>query len=249
MRLALFAATILGLAACGGEGPLSGGGGVSDLPGGVGGPADADATVPDVTPDGMDPDDVAMVLPDREPRRGGGLLGGLFRGGSGGGGADQVGPDVVMLPGAVGKNCDVGRRQRGTAVARFPENGRAQWTIYDTAPGSTEPRTQYIDGFSDGCLRQVTAALMVFGGADVHETMRYDPGNPVGYSATDTAYETIKGRVCGVRPRAPCPTDRIDRLMKRTAFVTVYPRFGGTGDRVELLLDKGRLVAQADLDG
>lgn len=157
--------------------------------------------------------------------------------------------DALPVPGRVGRNCDVGRRDRGLQVARFPQDGRARWIIYDTAPGSLAPRTHYIGGFADGCMLQVTAALMTFGGADVHEALRYDPSNPAAYSVTDTAYEAIKGRVCGVRPRAPCPSDRIDRLIERTAFVTIYPRFGGTAGRVELLLDEGEMVAQARLGG
>ncbi len=161
---------------------------------------------------------------------------------TGAGSSSVPGTGSVAGPGEVMLNCSGGLR--GTEVARFPTVGRAKWRIIDTAPGSTEPRTQYVTGFGDGCARQVTAALVVFGAPDVHETLRYDPANDARYSATDTAYERIKGRVCRVGARTRCPADRMVRLAARTAFVTIYPRFGGTAAQVELLLDNGALVAQ-----
>ena len=170
-----------------------------------------------------------------------GCGGGLPRLGGGGGGA---GPELTLLPGGVGIACDANRRDLGREVARFPAEGRAAWAIHDTAPDSTAPRLQYITGFSDGCPRAVEAALVVFGAPRVYEALRYDPGTAQPETSVDTAYEAIKRRVCGVAARAFCPPDRIDRLEARTAFVTVYPTFGG-GPGATLLLDSGDLVSVA----
>lgn len=164
---------------------------------------------------------------------------------AGGGAPVTSGTGAALAPGQIGRSCGLGRTAQGTEVARFPAEGRAQWRIHDTAPGSTAPRTQYITGFSDGCPRQVTAALVVFGSPAVHEALRYDAGNTTRYSATDAAYERIKATICGVRPRARCPSDRLVRLESRAAFVTIYPTFGGTGRQVELLLDGGDVLAES----
>ncbi|WOI55511.1 hypothetical protein [Palleronia sp. LCG004] len=149
------------------------------------------------------------------------------------------GDGTLAGPGEVRRVCG---RVRGTEVETAPDTGRTRWRIIDTAPGSTAARPQYITGFDDGCARQVNAALVVFGTPAVHETVRYAAGNGAAYSEIDTAYERIKGRVCGVGARTPCPAGRMDRLTRRAAFVTIYPVFGGPAE-VELLLDQGDLVA------
>ncbi|SER80781.1 hypothetical protein SAMN04490244_10356 [Tranquillimonas rosea] len=159
--------------------------------------------------------------------------------------AADVPADADLPFGQVARACGVRGRNLGTEVSRAPEDGRAQYRLYDTAPGQTGPRTQYITGFDDNCPRRITAALVTFGSADVHETTRYETANTSPYSPTDDAYEDIKARVCGVRAGAACPADRSDRIAREAVFVSAYPRFGASNRRLELLLHGGDLVAEA----
>jgi hypothetical protein len=106
-------------------------------------------------------------------------------------------------------------------------------------------RTQFVSGFRDRCARQFTGALVLFGNPDVHETTRYARTNKRPYNATDEAYEAVKSRICGVRPRVPCPADRYDRLDAAVSFVTVYSKFGATDEWYEILLVDGQLEAAA----
>ncbi|NCO20840.1 MAG: hypothetical protein GW905_02245 [Rhodobacterales bacterium] len=153
---------------------------------------------------------------------------------------------TAVLPfGQVATVCGVAARDLGDPVAQSPRDGRAQWQLYDSAPSSTGPRTQYVTGFRDRCARQITGAMVLFGSADVHETTRYARTNTQPYTSTDDAYETVKSRLCGVRQGVPCPSDRTGRLEKAVSFVTVYPAFGSTGEWYELLLVDGRLEAAA----
>lgn len=145
--------------------------------------------------------------------------------------------------GIVGVACDVPRRQLGKAVDQYPKEGRAVWRLHDTDPKSTGPRTMFITGFKDGCARQITGALALFGSPNLHETHRYGPaqkGEP--YSDPDKAYEKIKSPICGVRRGKPCPEERAGPLNRGTSFVTVYPRFGGYPSRFEILLHKGNMI-------
>ncbi len=132
----------------------------------------------------------------------------------------------------------------GRAVDQFPPEGRARWRIHDTAPGTTEPRAQFVTGFDDGCARQVEAALVVFGAPRVHEALRYGAGARASWSETDTAYERVKARICGVGQGTPCPEGRAAAMEERAAFVTFYDRFEG-GEGRTLLLSDGRIVAQS----
>ena len=157
---------------------------------------------------------------------------------------DDAAPAVSRgspLPfGQIAAACDLDRAQLGGAV----EVGGG-WSIHDTAPGSTSPRTQYITGFSDGCPRQVTGALITFGEPSVHEAARLASGSPTHASRTDAVYNTIRGRACGVRADTRCPQAALDRLDRDVAFVTVYPAFGATGRWLELLLYRGDLAASS----
>lgn len=91
-------------------------------------------------------------------------------------------------------------------VDTYPRDGQAVWTLYDTDPGSTVPHTQLITGFADGCARQVTASLVMFGAAGLHEVHRYsDAMSEEPWSKADKTYETLKARVCGVKKRTSCP--------------------------------------------
>lgn len=148
---------------------------------------------------------------------------------------------VGPLPfGEVLQVCGVKQRDMGTAVAR--SQGSGTYRLFDTSPTSTQPRTQYLTGFKDGCARQFTGSLALFGAPVVHEATRYDRANTTPYSATDAAYEKIKNRICGVSRGQPCPDARSDILERQAAFVTVYPSFGGTNEWLEIFLHKGQLV-------
>ncbi len=155
------------------------------------------------------------------------------------------GPGVLLPFGKVVKACGLSKREMGTEVAR--SQGSGTFRLYDTAPSSTAPRAQFLTGFKDRCARQFTASLALFGSAEVHEATRYNTLNKNPYSSTDDAYERIKTRVCGVRRGAFCPENRIDKLSRDTAFVSVYRTFGGTDAWLELFLHKGELVAHQTL--
>ncbi len=155
------------------------------------------------------------------------------------------GPAADLPFGEVVRVCGLKRRERGTEVDRT--EGGSGFTLYDTDPTSTQPRTQFISGFKDGCARQFTASLALFGSAKVHEATRYNPLNTKPYSETDAAYERVKNRICRVRDGQPCPEARAGRLDSQTAFVSVYRGFGDTGLWLEMFLHKGELVAYQTL--
>ena len=119
----------------------------------------------------------------------------------------------------------------GTAIA-----AEAGYTLRDSAPGSTEPRAHWVTGFQDGCARQFTAALALFGDVTTHETTVSATG---GGDATDRAYEMVKAEVCGVPAGRPCGD--IARLAADTVFVSMFPAFGG--ESAEILLHGGEVVA------
>ncbi len=155
---------------------------------------------------------------------------------------------VASLPfGEVAKVCGMSEREMGTEVARSP--GKTGFTLYDTDPSSITPRPQFLTGFRDGCARQITASLALFGTAQVHETTRYNPLNTTGYSATDAAYEEVKNRVCGVGNGEFCPERRAAKMERNAVFLSVYRDFGGAGQWMELFLHNRRLVAHATLGG
>ena len=149
----------------------------------------------------------------------------------------RAAPGAVLPFGQVATACGVSGQALGTPIA-----AEAGYTLYDTAPGTLAPRTHFVTGFEDGCPRQVTAALALFGGLATHETTRYAADDRP-YSATDTAYEEIKGRECGVAAGQPCGA-AFDRLAERTIFLSLYPVFGE--DTVgEVLLHDGEVAAAA----
>ena len=86
----------------------------------------------------------------------------------------------------------------------------------------------------------MTAALAVFGDPATHEVVRYG-ALAAPYGAVDTAYEAIKGQVCGAASGQPCG-EGIDRLAADTAFLSVYPVFGGE-DHADMLFHRGEVVA------
>ncbi|SDY37009.1 hypothetical protein [Citreimonas salinaria] len=167
--------------------------------------------------------------------------------GGGAGGADgvqyvEVGPNAVLPYGQIGRACDVSKARLGTEIARYPDSGRG-YAIHDSAPGQTGQRTFYVTGFKDGCARQVTAALAMFGHPDTYEMIRFGaPSRNQPLAATDAAYDRIKRALCRVKDDAPCG-DRLGRLARDTVFISLYERHGSNPRWKNLLLHDGDVVA------
>lgn len=121
-----------------------------------------------------------------------------------------------------------------------PIDEAAGYTVHDSAPGSTEPRLHHVTGFDDGCPREVTAALVLFGDLATYETV-HTAAQAQGGAATDRAYEAIRSRVCGVPLGQPCG-DRLERLARDTVFLSLYQVFGGEA-HTDLLLHAGEVAA------
>jgi len=151
----------------------------------------------------------------------------------------------TALPfGEVARVCDVSKRDLGKQVERS-EPRRSGYALYDSAPNSARPRSFYVTGFSDSCVRQFTASLAVFGTPTFHEQLRYGlPADEYPYSTTDRAYEQVKSRLCNVGRNKPCGA-RIARLEASTAFVSVYEHFGENARWADMLLHDGALLATA----
>lgn len=217
------------------------------------GPAPAQAAKDDTqdsTVDGQGTEEVqlASLQPDQtKASRGGGLLGGLGGGAGKAPRADtaqvrDVAPGVFLPYGQVGRVCGLPRNRMGKKIADFPDR-RPTYALYDSEPGNTAAHTFFLTGFADGCARQFTASLAVFGSVGMHEQLRYGlPAEVQPYSDTDKAYETLKSRICKVPRRKPCGS-RIGRLEKDTVFVSVYERFGSNAHWKNLLLHDGAVLA------
>lgn len=228
-------------------------------------PAGIDGAAISGTPDGTETDDVTAPVPEVEPEtettlaaadaaavvdeapRRRGLFGRLLPARAENTPPVPTGPDAIQVPegmavpyGRIATNCAVGRRDYGSRIAR-----QSGFEIWDTAPGSTDPRTHYITGFGDNCARQFTGALVIMGDVGTHEVVRYSDVNiDLPWSETDQEYERIKRQVCGVSRSVPCGA-RLEQLGARTAFITVYERFGSGPEWVEILLHDGAVVAIA----
>lgn len=178
-------------------------------------------------------------------RKRGGLLG-VTRKNTPRTGAD--GRDVpygTILPyGTVARVCDARLKPLGRKIGKAPARGKG-YTLYDSDPESTAPRTFYITGFEDACPRQFTAALALFGAPSMHESLRYGrPSDEYPYSDTDKAYEQIKSRVCRVGKRKPCGS-ALPQLEKTTVFISTYERFSDNARWADILLHDGAVVAAA----
>lgn len=173
---------------------------------------------------------------------------GLFGGGRA---AGASGPDMLDVPlgavlpyGAIARVCDAGRGQMGTRIDKAPARGNG-FALYDSNPQSTAARTFYVTGFSDGCPRQFTAALAMFGAPSMHEQLRYgQPSEEYPYSDTDKAYEKIKSQICRVGKRKPCGS-AISRLERDTVFISTYEHFGNNARWSDILLHDGQVMAAA----
>lgn len=177
-----------------------------------------------------------------------GLFGGLFapRGIAQGAGLDTgtVTAGTVLPFGDIARVCDVSVRDMGKVV-EHAGTGRTRFTLHDSVPDSTAPRTFYVTGFADGCARQFTAALALFGDPAMHEKLRYGlPSETYPYSTTDKAYEKVKSAVCAVPRRSPCGP-RIDALSRNTVFISAYERFTDNGRWADILLHDGAVLAAA----
>ncbi len=158
-----------------------------------------------------------------------------------------VGRSVVLPYGKIARVCDMPKRALGKKVAQHPEK-RRRYVLHDSDPGNTAPHTFYLTGFDDGCARQFTASVAIFGSVGMHEQLRYGlPADVQPYSDTDKAYEKLKSRVCGVRRKKPCGS-KIGRLENDTVFLSIYENFGGNQRWSNLLLHSGRVLAQ-DIKG
>ncbi|MFA5580381.1 MAG: hypothetical protein WDA25_00345 [Paracoccaceae bacterium] len=161
------------------------------------------------------------------------------------GGEIDLAPGEMPAFGEVARVCGLSDADLGHEVDRFPREGRPVWRMYDVAPDATAPRAKYITGFADGCARQVSASVALFGSPLVHESHRYsDAMADIPYSHAATAYEAIKSGICGVGRSTPCPPARMGAVERAVAFVSVYHRFGDTDRWLELLLHDGRIVTR-----
>jgi len=159
--------------------------------------------------------------------------------------SEDVAPGQRLAAGKVGRVCDLAVTELGAVVERSPDRG-ARYKIHDTAPGTAQARTLYISGFADGCPRQVTGALAMFGSAARYEELRYGaPGKSLPKGASDAAYEEVKSTVCGVAKGRPCGKNA-GKMDSAVVFVSIYQSFGDNGSWATLLLHDGR-VAAADL--
>jgi hypothetical protein len=236
VKRALLALPLL-LAACGPAGLPGGGGPGADVA--LGAP-EADGAGMALLETGEAGDDAAgdeqTQVAAAGPR---GFFGALFSGGAGSGGSREAALGTPLPFGEVASACTVAKREMGKRIDKL-----GRWQLYDTNPNTTAPRPMYLTGFKDGCARQFTAALALFGSAAAHETVRYTLSSP--YSETDEAYEQVKARICGVRRGSPCPADRIERMEREVSFVTAYPGFGAAaGPWLEMMLYDGSLSATA----
>ena len=145
--------------------------------------------------------------------------------------------------GQVASVCAAKGTKLGKEIDRFPKRGSG-YRLYDTNPTTTAPRTFYVTGFRDGCPRQFTAALAIFGAPSMHEQIRYGlPGQDHPYSATDKAYEGVKAKMCGKPKGKPCGS-RIKSLERNTVFISTYEHYGDTARWADMLVHDGAVLAK-----
>ena len=152
--------------------------------------------------------------------------------------ADAV-PIGTFLPyGVIAPVCGIATADMGQKVESV-----AGYTVYDAGGDTSVPRTHYITGFADGCARQVTAAVVMFGDVGTHEMVRYlTPESALPYTDTDSMYEAIKSSVCRVGHSEPCGA-QLDALGRNTVFMTVYETFGTNPEWTNILLHNGDVAA------
>ncbi|WP_425073808.1 hypothetical protein [Sagittula sp. S175] len=192
------------------------------------------------------------VLPEEKPAQRGGLFGGGRPRAKAGGAPKPGAPDFkevafgTTVPyGQIARVCGVSESQLGAKTQSWPERGRG-YELRDSAPGSTSARSYYLTGFKDGCARQFTAALVMFGSPETWEQIHYGPaGSSLPVLSTDRAFEDIKARICRVKKGQSCGS-KMSTLEKDTVFVSFYERFEDNTRWTNILLHDGEVVA---LDG
>ncbi len=151
--------------------------------------------------------------------------------------ASQLVSTGTLLPyGEIGTNCEVSPQELGTRVANASGYG-----LFDTGGDTKAARSFYLTGFPDACVRQFTAAMVMFGDVGTYEVLRYKTGRKAS-SATDKAYDLIQSQFCGVSVGEPCGA-QLDELSKSTTFLTAYESFGTNGHWADILIHDGRVVS------
>lgn len=174
----------------------------------------------------------------REPRKRGGLFSRQKATVLTGPDAKEIAPGTELAFGEIARVCALPKAAMGREVERA-----GTYKLYDSAAGSKTARAFYITGFEDGCPRQVTGAMALFGSASSHEAMRYGApfeGKP--YSDTDKAYEAAKKQTCGVSKGKPCGA-KLAALEKTTVFLTIYDQFVDARSWHNVLLHEGAVLA------
>jgi hypothetical protein len=190
-----------------------------------------------LTPEPASPRD---ILPEKR----GGLFGGQNAGRARGGiTLRDVVPGEVLPYGEIARACHVKQADLGTQISKYP-NKRAKYRIYDSAPGAVTARTFYITGFGDGCARQTTAALAMFGTAGMYESLRYGLAKQANTpkKMTDKAYEKVKSQICHTGRAKPCGK-KLPTLEKDTVFLSFYDRFEDAQRWTNILVSDGALLA------
>lgn len=149
----------------------------------------------------------------------------------------------TVLPfGEVASVCGARGSDLGKEIDRFPKRGKG-YRLFDSDPASTAPHTFYITGFSDGCARQFTAALAVFGAPSMYEQLRYGPSNEgATLTNTDKAYDGVKARLCGKPRGKPCG-GQIRSIERSTVFISTYERFSDNAQWADMLIHNGAVLA------
>ena len=152
--------------------------------------------------------------------------------------SDAVPLGTFLPSGVIAPVCGIATSDMGQKVESV-----AGYTVYDAGGDTSVPRTHYITGFADGCARQVTAAVVMFGDVGTHEMVRYlTPESALPYTDTDSTYEAIKSSVCRVGHGVPCGA-QLDALGRNTVFMTVYETFGTNPEWTNILLHNGDVAA------
>ncbi|WIV50155.1 hypothetical protein QQG91_10790 [Marivivens sp. LCG002] len=143
----------------------------------------------------------------------------------------------TLLPyGEIGTNCEIAPNELGARVTSASGYG-----LYDAGGDTEAPRSFYLTGFPDGCVRQFTAAMVMFGDVGTYEMLRFQAGRKA-TSATDRAYDEIQSRFCSVTIGEPCG-GQLDELAKATTFLTAYEAFGTNAHWADILIHEGRVVS------
>lgn len=154
----------------------------------------------------------------------------------------DVVPGTVMAFGNIGRVCELKVEDLGEKVASYPEEAE-KYTLYDPDPESTRMRSLYLTGFEDGCVRQISGAMAMFGDVEMHEVLRFGTAGSIGpETEVAKAYNKVKRQVCKVRASKPCG-DRMSELQKDTVFLSVYETFGAGGRWNNVLLHGGYVEA------